>query len=497
MAKRWNGDKPVAVGSDMERTGDVAVRACLIASLLGLVGAALFKDTWIGLNLPVWLGSVMVCVLYCAFRAGSRPSRTTMVGLALAMLSSVGLGWYSSPDLQVANWIGVASGLGLSAVGLSSFRVGAMSAWSLAGRMVGEAVVAFVEGASVVANVPWKRLSESPVARKNSAVLRGALIATPLVLLFGALFSSADAVFNKTVVDAFSFDFNDFFEWGALWVVFAAIGLCVVGGLAVPAARKPPIQGPSVAPQKIGMTEVSVVLCSLCGLFGLFVAIQFQYLFGGSAAVVGTTGLTYSDYARKGFFELTWVAALMLPLLVGAYSLAKQESRRETLAFRVMATVLTGLLFVVMASAMTRMQMYIESYGLTPLRVSSSAFMLWLALVFSWFLASLFRSKMPQFAVGALVAGFAVIFGLNFATPDSISARYNVARFGATPDLDAEHLAALGAETVPFVLSSLDRLSPNAQYTVMSRYRQRFDSDLDWRGATVSELVATEKLKSH
>jgi hypothetical protein len=234
------------------------------------------------------------------------------------------------------------------------------------------------------------------------------------------------------------------------------------------------------------MTELTVVLCSLCGLFGLFVAIQVQYLFGGS---VVAAGLSYSDYARKGFFELAWVAGLSLPLLVGSHAVAPSSSRRDVVVFRVLSTILVGLLFVVMASAMVRMQMYVEAYGLTPLRVSSTAFMLWLALVFCWFLASLYRGSMGRFAVGAMAAGFGVIGLLNLMTPDLVSARYNVARFGSSADLDAGHLAELGAETVPFVLSSLDGMSPRARAVVESKYRERFRGQ-DWRGSSVSEMIA-------
>lgn len=480
----------------MERDGDAAVRASLIAAALGLLGAALFKSAGLGLNMTVWFLGSVAGLAYCSLRGGSRLPVTSWVGLALAGFASLGLGWYSSASVTFANWIAFFTGIGIAALGLHSVRIAAISFWDLFARLVSEPFVLLVDGLSAMAKVPWKRLSDSPLAVKNRAVFRGALIATPLLLLFGGLLSSADAVFSQTVTDAFSFDLAGSFEWGAIWIVCASLGLAIVGGFAVPTVRKPPVQGPPTAAMKIGMTEVSVVLCSLCGLFALFVAIQFRYLFGGNVAVVETTGLTYAEYARKGFFELVAVAGLMLPLLVGAFSVSRQESQREVLSFKVLSTVLTGLLFVVMASAMTRMQLYVESYGLTPLRVSSSAFMLWLALVFSWFLASLYRSAMPRFALGAVVAGFAVILGLNFATPDLLSARYNVARFGSSSELDAAHLSGLGPETVPFVLDSLARLSPEDQVAIEASYEQRYGDDVDWRGSSVGDLVAVNKLRS-
>ena len=471
----------------MEHKGDAAFRICLSAVGLGVAGAALFKGAGLGLNLVAWTALLFAAAVYCTKSGAGRLSRTTLLGLGVMTLASLGLSWYSSPDIRVANWIALGTGFGLAALGTQAVRVAAASVWDMTGRMVVEGFRLVGEGLSVPAKVPWQRLSESPTARKNTAVLRGVVIATPLVLLFGALFSSADAVFSKTVSDAFAFDITDGVEWVSLTVLFGAIGLAVAGGFALPAIAKPPRE---FAAKKIGLTEVSVVLCSLCGLFGLFVAIQFQYFFGGNAAVVETTGLSYAEYARKGFFELVWVAGLALPLLVGAHAVAPQESRREVALFRVLATVLTGLLFVVMASAMTRMQIYVESYGLTPLRVSVSAFMLWLALVLCWFLASLFRGSMQRFAAGGVAAGLAVIAALNFATPDKIAAQYNVVRFGSSADLDVGHLAELGPESVPVVLAHWSSLSEGAQKRVSEKYEERWSAQADWRGSTVSGLAA-------
>ncbi len=474
----------------MESKGDTAVRTVVVAVVLGVVGAALFRGVGFGVNFSMWVLTALGAVLYCARGL----SRTTLFGLIVVGLSAVGLGWYSSPDLAVANVIALVGGLGVATLGVRSFRVAVASVWDLSGRMVGEAFRSLGEGLAVLSLVPWKGLLQSRVAQKNTAVLRGALIATPLVLLFGALFSRADAVFSQTVTDAFSIDVSGVGEWLWLSVVFSVVGLGLVGAFSSPLVRKPPLVGP-LKEVKVGMTELTVVLCSLCGLFGLFVAIQFQYFFGGSAAVVQTTGLTFAEYARKGFFELVWVAGLALPLLVGAHAVSPSGSRRDVVVFRFLATVLSGLLFVVMASAMVRMQLYVESYGLTPLRVSVSAFMLWLVLVFCWFLASLYRGAMDRFAAGALVAGFGVIAALNFATPDKITAQYNVSRFGATADLDAAHLADLGAETVPYVLSSMERLSVGDRRVLSESYAKEYGGRADWRGKSVSELIAERALR--
>src|SRR3712207_1338717 len=100
-----------------------------------------------------------------------------------------------------------------------------------------------------------------------------------------------------------------FFAWvsaGLLWVALVA--------------RNPDsLAFPRPAALSLGIVEVGVILGLLDALFLAFVAVQVRYLFGGAERVVETAGLTYAEYARRGFFELVTVTALVLPLLLLAH----------------------------------------------------------------------------------------------------------------------------------------------------------------------------------
>src|SRR6185369_16696657 len=65
----------------------------------------------------------------------------------------------------------------------------------------------------------------------------------------------------------------------------------------------------------IGIIESLIVLGSVDLLFAAFVLIQFAYFFGGQRNI-SLEGLTYSDYARRGFFELVAVSVLTLALVL-------------------------------------------------------------------------------------------------------------------------------------------------------------------------------------
>src|SRR5262249_38358145 len=144
---------------------------------------------------------------------------------------------------------------------------------------------------------------------------------------------------------------------------------------------------------RLGFVEIATALALLDLLFLAFVLVQFRYFFGGADVVLSSTHLTYAHYARHGFFELVTVAALAVPLLLMAHALLRGARPAQTRLFRLLAGALVALLFVIMLSAVQRMRLYQREYGLTELRVYTTAFMGWLAAVFLWLCATVLRGR--------------------------------------------------------------------------------------------------------
>jgi len=251
----------------------------------------------------------------------------------------------------------------------------------------------------------------------------------------------------------------------------------------------------------LGAVEVGVVLGLLNVLFGCFVAVQFRYFFGGAARVMSITELTYSEYARRGFFELTWVAGLMLPLLLAAHALLGKDRRAAERIFRPLAGVQVALLFVIMASAVARMRLYQSEYGLTELRLYTTAFMLWLGLVFVWFAWTvLVRSNRQRFACGALVAAFLTVGLLHLLNPDAFIVRANTAHARAGRAFDAEYAASLSADAVPALISALPSLARDERCYVARQISARWSRpapEEDWRTWSLARSRARRTIAAH
>jgi hypothetical protein len=184
------------------------------------------------------------------------------------------------------------------------------------------------------------------------------------------------------------------------------------------------------------------------------------------------------------------VTALTLPVLLLADWALAGRSRRM---FRWLAAILLALLGVVIASALQRMRLYMQHYGLTELRVYATGVILWLAVVSGWFAFTVLRGRRHAFAVGALAAGFAATFLLNVLSPDALIARTNVTR----PAVDVSYLAGLSDDAVPTLVSRVREL-PSAQRAVLAH--ALLDRDVgvgDWRSWNHSRSRAANALRAH
>jgi hypothetical protein len=204
-------------------------------------------------------------------------------------------------------------------------------------------------------------------------VARGLVLAVPLMLIFAVLFASADPIFNRRFEDLLNFriDLGDvpgrvIFVLAVAWLAggllsVAATGLPALEGASLGAAARSAAIG---AGRVLGTTEAIVVLVAIDLVVGLFVALQLAYLFGG-LDTLDAAGMKYSDYARRGFFELVAAAALAGGVLVAL----EYEVTRRSRTYIALALALVGLTIVVLASSALRLALYQDAYGWTELRL--------------------------------------------------------------------------------------------------------------------------------
>lgn len=357
------------------------------------------------------------------------------------------------------------------------------------------AVASAVGGLVLVGHdVQWSELPREGRLRHVRAVALGVLLAAPLLAIFAGLFASADQVFGNLLANLLAFDAEAVFSHTFLICAWAAL---TAGYLRWSFLGRPIALPAAATKAALGIIPIGTVLGLLNLLFLLFVIVQLRYFFGGSALVEETSGLTYAEYARQGFFQLVTASGLVLPVLVGADYLVRGESPANTTLFRRLAVLLLVLLAVIMASALQRMRLYVDAFGLSEIRLYATAFMIYLLGVFAWFGWTVLRGRRERFAFGALMHGFAVLAGLHVLNPDAFIVRTNLSRPAAERPFDAKYALTLGADAVPLLLDALPRFPAEDQCAVAAGLRKRWDpvEEPDWRSWNWSRSRARRLVK--
>ncbi len=439
----------------------VARRALLGAVLLGLLADQLLRNEPWGLGLPVWMAVFAITAMTLVLQSGRSLSLESSSWLAVAVLFAAGLSWRDAAMLQVFDVLAMLTALVLLATSITAIPVP-----GLARARVRDLIrAAFGTGLDVATGVVPLLVRDAEFHQafrpSNTGTLRrigrAMVITAPILLVFTLLLANADPVFGSF------FAFPDVeIDVVLSHIIIPGFFAWVVAGwlrrslLAHPRAAGIPA---TELPFTLGATDVTIALGALNVLFAAFVIVQLGWLFGGEALVLRTTGLSYADYARRGFFELTFVAGLLLPMLLGAQALIPASDSRALRFYRRLALSLTVLLAAILLSAGARMRLYVEYYGISTDRLYATAFMIWLAMVFVWFAFTVLRSRPRTFAAGMVLSGFVVLATLNVLNPDALVARANLARGSqlrtGAAGTDLRYVAALGGDAVPVLVSAL------------------------------------------
>ena len=423
---------------DVDQPADARVMAACLVAAVGADVAARLRPGLAAAAVPV-----AVCASLIATRRFPNPQARVLLALAPVVTAFFALRASEAtlvPDvLAAALLIGVAAGLARSG---SLFD---LTFPSLLGRLALTATHGFLGPVFLLR--PLTRFGGRD--QRWWAVARGLAIGLPVVAALTALLASADVVFASLLRLP---DLGD--------LTLHLVLLCFGAGAAAAVLRHASARTaelPLGPPPALGALEARMVLGGLCAVYAAFVAAQVAVAGGAADRILSEEGLTYAEYARRGFFQLLAAAGLTAVVLL---CLRACGPRRDWVSTALVLAAL-ALTEVVVGVAVHRLSLYEEAYGLTLLRLAAVVAAVWIGLVFLLIgLAAAgvgrHRSWLPG-AVGA--AALVALLAWNLADPAALVARRDLER----PKVDAVYLASLGDDAVPTIAARLDRLDPGVR----------------------------------
>ncbi|MBE7057418.1 MAG: DUF4173 domain-containing protein [Ruminococcaceae bacterium] len=208
----------------------------------------------------------------------------------------------------------------------------------------------------------------------------------------------------------------------------------------------------SMKAKKAPVSTIIAATLPVLIVYIIFFISQWQYYVSGFKGILPVDTI-YAEYAREGFFQLCTVSVINFIILIVISMFMCRETAKPSIIQKVLVTVFSVFTLILIATAISKMVLYIDVYGLTQKRIYATWFMLVLTLIFVLLVIKQFVNKVKVIAVSVLVL-IVAFGGLAFSNVENIIANYNVERYvsGKTDIIDVESLYELGDAAVPAMI---------------------------------------------
>ncbi len=434
-----------------------------LAGVLAAVGTFICYDATPGVNWAIWTTLAAAGFLWVtARRARSSPTAPADRVAVWCAVMAIGVGWGAAVTTNdFAQFLIVVSCVTLLAL---ATRVSA----GMPGNEIGAGSMAsapFTALGTVTVEAGRRAVTALASARdeRRAAVVRGVMLALPVAGLFAVVLAGADPLLSVWLGDL----------WDGLARViarvafFLGLGTLALGayGVAARVASPARVGPPAPARARVGETERRVIVGSVAAVFGAFLALQPTYLFRDMNAL-RVSGMTYAEYAHRGFTELTIAATLAVALILALdrYT-GSGESRSDGEADRWRhwgTLLLIGEVLIVLASAFHRLTIYETAYGYTMLRLHVQAYEIGVAITLVILAIEVarpngrFDAGRAARRTGPVAIAFVLLF--SFSNPEAWIVWKNVEQYHVTNKLDTNYLGSLSLDAAPALMQAMSTL---------------------------------------
>ncbi|MDR0293277.1 MAG: DUF4173 domain-containing protein [Oscillospiraceae bacterium] len=337
--------------------------------------------------------------------------------------------------------------------------------------------------------VPFKWCAEINQKHTRTAkrVLIGVAVSVPCVLFLLVMLSSADLIFSNSVskilrdiIKIMNFDALLKIVWGII-AGFYLFGL--VYSVYQPGCEK-------AADRKVKSGDLiilNILLVSILVIYTIFVVIQFRYLFASGDNL--PYGLTYTHYARRGFFELLFLSGLNILLILFTVWLTKAQTGKWAKLTKLLCCYLCAVTGILLISSFYRMWLYNADDGLTRLRFLVFGFLIFEAIGLAFTFAYIIK---PAFNIVAVYAAIGLTYYLllNVVPMDAVIAKDQIDRYFKTGREGIYYALSLSADAAPQIerlLGSDDARVKMAVDAYFERINQDYsDSASRWQRFNLS-----------
>lgn len=468
-----------------------------------LFAAPLFTYGRMGLGAAIF---ALALTAYCIAFPAKRVKLTFNKALRIALCISFSVNIFISSNLliQFLDMIFVLLVLAYDRLADSDGQFNSVRKLFPADMFSSVMILPFAEYGSAPAAL--KAPAEKTDSGKNikSAIL-GLIIAIPATLVVGTLLMSADDNFSRIL----SSIMNDGFAKVMIFIVQLLIGLPVsfyiFSGCR---ASEKQLSKALLNDEKCESNLRSVRFLSpvagvfsavpVCVLYVIFFFSQLSYFLSAFINKLPSDISAYSEYARRGFFQLCFVSVINLAIIIALNLFCKDNDKgcRPT-SVKAMTCILSVFTLLLITTAVSKMLMYIRVYGLTPLRVYTSWFMILLFVLFVSIILSVITKKINASKI--TVTAFVIMFAaLSFCNIDGVIARYDLNEYnkGNLPYFSFSLMNDLSSGAAPEIIRYKSSCTNEHEIRILDSILDEMENDCDSRTLTVNDIILSNSLSN-
>ncbi len=329
--------------------------------------------------------------------------------------------------------------------------------------------------------------------RKTSfgKALLGILLAIPVLMIVIPLLISSDVAFAGFI--------TSFFENISLTIFKVIVGLIITPFVIAYCFALKNSEKKEYTPSKFSGIDNTIVISFLSVISICYLAYLFSQLAYFFSAFKGFLPEGYefnvSTYARRGFFEMSAIAAINFLIIFGALLLSIKKNKKMCMPSRLICLFISVFTLIIITTAISKMVLYIQGFGMTRLRITTSAFMVFLGIVFLSVILRLFIAKVKVLRVALVTAG-TVLLILGAVNVDHVVAAYNYHAYknNVLETIDVKTIYNLGDEGMPYLVKLLeedddiDVLVTSREYITRAIRNTYYETEYDYETNTYKIL---------
>lgn len=414
----------------------IAILLAVLTSIFCMTGN---EFNYIGISYPI----VILLLAAGGIYSIGKTKKINYIGLyftILAVVLSMTYGIFSNIFLRVTNFFIIPFVLG-TGLYLLSYSEESFDYINFKNNILPNITV------SIFNNKPFgilKRVLFNPSIKKTTntktkGIEKGIIISIPLLIVLISLLSSSDPLFGE-IFKSIRIDIASIIRRITISAALLQgfIGACVfcVGYCFLSRLKFKEIKRSRKIKRYFNIDTVNTVLIMVNILYAFFTFIQINSLFIRYSGILSAA--KYSEYARKGFFELVLVVVINIFIILISQSRVKPNNLTK-----ILNTIMTIISMGMTISSMYRMNLYITQYGLTRLRFITSIFMMFILVSLIFISVSLCK-RVNLFKYIILVGSVFYVL-MNFANMDKLIANYNLNKVQG--EIDIKYLTSLSKDS--------------------------------------------------